>query len=189
MATPFSLSPDDPDDEPRAHHLAGTGRAAEITLSIRDAAIVAASARGQQVAEIAKAHGLAPRQVARIIREAAQAVRANMAEVGERAILLQLERLERLYVLIEREMQAYERELEKWMDAEDPGERPKLDVNAVRAAVALFDRQAKLLGIDKVTDKGPSGQRWGGLLKDMPIDRVLAYAEQLDMKAPSEFET
>lgn len=157
----------------------------------RDREIVEAATKGMRVHEIAAEFGLSDRQVSRILRDAAERVRADAAEVAADAFHLQRERLERMYRLVEMELQRYEQAMAGWLELPEADRRrmpaPHFDDKPFRVAVMIFDRQARLMGFDrggKVDTIGPSG--W---LDQAPIEQVAAYAKQLGMTLPTQFDT
>lgn len=146
--------------------------------------------KGRKVYELCDAYGLSEKQVVRILKDAAFNARQQSSEIVARHFHLQIERLERLYRLVELELQAYEKfalaRLEGTLSPD--AVHVKFDDRPFRVAVMLFDRAAKLIGLDRASQaaNGRSGDNW---MDDTPITEVMAFAKQLKMKVPSEFET
>lgn len=162
----------------------------EAVNAERNRLLLEDAVKGRKVYELADKYQLSERQVVRILKDAAYVVRQQSSELVARHFHLQIERLERLYRLVELELQAYEEyalaRLEKRLQ---PDAIPvKFDDRPFRVAVMLFDRAAKLIGLDRAaqTANGRSGDNW---MDDSPITEVVAYAKQLKMKVPTEFET
>lgn len=136
-------------------------------------------------------YGISVRQVSRILRAGAEQVRADTAGIVAEQFHLQLARLERLYSIVEMEIQAYEEYMIAVREARAAGTNitpVKFDERPFRVAVLIMDRQAKLLGLDRggigPSDRSPT--RW---LDEAPIEEVVSYAKQLKMNLPTEFRT
>lgn len=143
-----------------------------------------------RVFELVAKYNLSDRQVARILKDAAVRVRQEAVDLVAQAFHLQYERLERLYRLVEMELQAYENYMLA-LHAANGGEVTvtpvRFDDRPFRVAVAIFERQSRLMNLDRngqVDKKGPTG--W---LDQAPIQEVVDYAKQLKMKVPTQFET
>lgn len=162
----------------------------QLDVARRDYDLLQDAIKGLRVYELMEKYALSDRQVSRILRDAAQAVREQSVDLIAHAFHLQHERLERLYRLVEMELQAYEEYMLAVRAAKGVGENLKpvsFDDRPFRIAVAIFERQARLLGLDVGKDrdtKGPTG--W---LDQAPIQQVIDYAKQLKMNIPTQFET
>lgn len=168
----------------------GTSVNTDAVVSERNRRLIEDAVKGKKVYELCDAYGLSEKQVVRILKDAAFNARQQSSEIVARHFHLQIERLERLYRLVELELQAYEEyqlaRLEKRLAPDTPA--VKFDDRPFRVAVMLFDRAAKLIGLDRAATAGTprSGDQW---MDDSPIQEVMAYAKQLKIKLPSEFET
>lgn len=158
----------------------GPSPAQQLTLAERNARILEAAVKGRKYLDIAADFGLSLDQIHRVINAAAREVKERSVELVQAAYWLQIERVERLYKLVEIELQRWER-------AATEGGLVKFDDRPFRVAVSLFERQAKLMGFDRdkaMVARGPSG--W---ISEAPIEEVEAYAKQLKMNVPTQFQT
>lgn len=145
-----------------------------------------------RVWQLCDKYKLSDRQVSRILRDAATRVRDEAADEIAVAFYQQKERLERLYSIVMLEIEAYENYMlavrkAQGMNPEANIQPIKFDDRPFRVAVAIFERQARLLGLDVGRErdtKGPTG--W---LDQAPIQQVVDYAKSLGMKTPGLFET
>lgn len=162
----------------------------ELGVARRNYDLIQDAIKGLRVYELMEKYALSDRQVSRILRDAAQAVREQATDLVAEAFHRQHERLERMYRLVEFELQAYEEYMLIVRGAQVAGANVtpvKFDDRPFRVAVAIFERQARLLGLDVGKDrdtKGPTG--W---LDQAPIQQVVDYAKQLKMNIPTQFET
>lgn len=132
-------------------------------------AILDGIARGKMQSAMARELGVSIPTVARIVKELADEARRRNRERVEEAMMAQDVRLERLYrYCIDR--------IEK---AEG------FDRDAIRLAILVCERQAKLLGLDKVkAPGGPQGRDW---MTDMPDSELIREAKRLNIKIPERF--
>lgn len=149
--------------------------------------------RGMSPSEIAEKRRCSTRQVYRVLLDAAKAVRAKATDrLAEVYHMMDL-RLERLYSIVEMELQSYEAYMVLVRKAAEAGAAHGQQViplefpdKALRAAVAIFERQAKLHGTDRGALGNKGNNSW---LDDAPIEEVADYARSLGMTVPTEFKT
>jgi hypothetical protein len=166
-----------------------------LEQSARDRLIVDLATRGVSVGQIADHPDvrLSTRQVSRVLAEAATLVRSQTSSIVAQKFHMQLERLERLYGVVELAVQQYERSmLASLAPTTEGGAAPpppeKFDDRPFRVLVMIMERQAKLLGMDRGTTamKDRSPTQW---LSEAPLSEVVDYAKQLKMNIPTQFET
>lgn len=111
--------------------------------------------------------------VTRLIREAAADCRENREDLLDQRFMEQDRRVEWLIALCMRRIRRKAKD-GKSIDA------------LLRIAVSLFERQAKLHGMDKDKPRGgnPNGQNW---LDSAPFESVLGEAERIGLVKPGEF--
>lgn len=169
-------------DEEYTERLGGKGPspAYQLSTAVRDREIIADATRGMTTTEMAKKHKLSDRQLRRILKDFASAVRAETTERVEQSYALQCERLERMYAIVDNYLRMME---ESFL----PGGVPvPFDDKPFRVAVLICERQAKLMGFDKGASNSEKGKGW---LDGAPIEEVVAYAKQLRMNVPTQFDT
>lgn len=131
-------------------------------------AILDGIAAGKSQATMARETGTSVPTVARIVKELADEARRRNRERVEEAMMAQDVRLERLYkYCIDRIETAL-----------------GFDRDAIRLAILVCERQAKLLGLDRVKTGGPQGRDW---LTSMPDSELIREAERLNIKIPQRF--
>lgn len=130
---------------------------------------------GKSVKEISELTGYSKRHVIRLIAEAAERARKENANLVARRFMEHDLRCEYLLALCSRR-------LKQLADLGD------FDEKAVRAAVAVMDRHARLLGLDTIKRKGgrPGENDW---IDNAPIKDVLAEAKALGLEIPAAFDT
>lgn len=155
------------------------GASVEVRFDVarRDADLIEDAIKGWKPRQLQDKYKLSDRQVSRILRDAAVRVREDAADLIAEAFHRQHERLERLYSLVEIALQEYE----------NPDTRGGFDDRPFRVAVAIFDRQAKLMGMDRGGTKADKSVT--GWMDGAPIEQVVDYAKSLKMNIPTQFET
>jgi hypothetical protein len=110
----------------------------ELAFAERTSQIVSLRASGKSATDIAEAIGCDVRTVYRSIKDEAEKVRAGTAELVSSMFMLHQERLERLWAKAQERIDA----LEDTASSAD-------FCHAVRAAIMILERQARLLGLDR----------------------------------------
>ncbi len=128
--------------------------------------------KGETAETIAFTEDCALSIVAALIREAAADARENMQSGIEEALLRQTLGLQHL---IFRCMETIERQAKR-----DP---PVFDREAIKCLIMVYDRQAKLLGMDKGKPQGDTGNeyRW---MRTAGDDDLRARAKLLGIRLP-----
>lgn len=143
--------------------------------------VIELRAQGLSVPKIAKqiaqeGFDLSCQTCYQIVREYAETVRENAVGWGEERFAEADARLEYLYAQIQERLAAA---------ALNPLCDDGKFAGLVRAAVAVLDRQARLLGLDRTKALGGTGQHdW--LDKTTPA-QLAALAEKFDLKLPKQF--
>ena len=161
--------------------LDGTGAEAERAL-LRER-IVDLRICGLSPVEIAKkltaeGHSISWNHVQRIIRDAAQESATRLADTVDQRRMEQDKRVELLLSMCMRDIDAAR--------TADPVPMKTIET-LLRAAVSLFERQARLLGLDANKNQGQGSRMdW---LNDAPFETVVAEAEKYGLVRPGEFKT
>ncbi len=123
----------------------------------------------------AAGHPITWTHVARLIREAAADCRANHQELLDQRFLEQDRRVEYLIAMAMRRVRRAAKKGQPF-------------VAMLKAAISLFERQAKLHGLDLHTARGVNQQK-DNWLDSAPFESVLNEAERIGLVAPGEFDT
>lgn len=137
-------------------------------------------AEGKTHVEIAKLLGLSVRQVATRVREVVAEARENARDHVNLRFTQHDERLEYLYKMCLKRINA----MNLRQNADDEW---GFDDKAVRAAVAVLDRQARLLGLDRTVNTG--GQNFNSWLDNQSGADLERLAVQYGIDLPKKFET
>lgn len=128
--------------------------------------------RGVPTEKAAAQLGITPRHAFRLLNEAAREMRAANAEHALRRFAEHDARCEWLYEQCVARIQ-------------QSVEEGALDEKAVRAAVTVLERQAKLLGLDMKA--GAAGSNTGEWAVDAPFEDVKKRAAELGLTLPESF--
>jgi hypothetical protein len=128
--------------------------------------------KGENPAVTAARLGITGRQAYRILRAAAERTRDHMVEILEARLAEHDAKCEWLYDVCARKIQTLV-------------DKNEFDANVIRAAIAVLERQAKLLGLDKTKLKqGPGNADWMDTADDAALVRA---ADRMGIKLPESF--
>lgn len=148
----------------------------ELAHAEKTADIIRLRQEGVPVSEIAGRLDMEPRQIYRIISSQAAAVRERVGDTVEEAFMLQVDRLEAMYRLAGERLRAL------------PAEATSGEFcNCVRAIVLIFERQARLLNIDR--EKTQGGANKADWLDGASEDELRAWALKNKLPVPEKFRT
>jgi len=132
-------------------------------------------ALGKTFGEVALKLGLDTQTIVAVVNNATNRVRDHSHDVAAEAFMVQC-------VVLRRWLAILHTHIEKIAASELP-----FDDRPFRVAVAVCDRQAKLLGFDK--DKRGDAADKGDWIKNAPFEQVLVYAKQMNYNLPTKFDT
>jgi len=130
--------------------------------------VLALRAQGKTYPEIGSALGLSPSQVREAIDEATAETRERISELADERMVTADARIEWLLDKVSK------------LIAEDQG----FDEKKYKVAIALLERQARLLGYDRRTEPGAIGGNW---LDGQPPSKLRQIADDLGLKLPDAF--
>ena len=146
----------------------------KLALNRRDSQIVKMRAQGIPSQRIADELNIDVQLVYKALREAAEEVRDGMLELVQQRIMEHDTRYEYMY-----------RQVQEKIEQAD-GLDLKEFANLIRAAVAILERQARLLGLDKAVITGVRAEKdW---LESATPKELIDIAKRFDLVIPEKFE-